>query len=238
MSESGLAVAVMPCFDESGEMIKLSGIPVPQTATVDGATDQWNQCFGLINGHVVNIANILNTSTTRKINFTGGAKDQAPALSVNIDYGNESWHDSPTYNGLMDVPEDGNDAGITVGQLFEPPYRSCLTAAAPIVWAGRPIALPTLTTDSTCLIHVNAYGINNLGDIVGCDGDNACLWKDGRIYKLSTLIDNPDGWTLNEARRINDNGYIIGNGAYNGTHMSYLLIPTDPPTSPPSSTVP
>jgi len=70
-----------------------------------------------------------------------------------------------------------------------------------------------------------AYAINATGDVVGSasvllpDGQtdrHAILWKAGETLPtdLNTLIDPASGWTLTEARGINDAGMIVGSGLY------------------------
>ncbi|OZC04071.1 Ig-like domain-containing protein [Rubricoccus marinus] len=54
----------------------------------------------------------------------------------------------------------------------------------------------------------------------------AVLWVDGQTLDLGTIIDVP-GWTLLEARGINDAGQIAGTGLFNGQPRAFLLTPTD-----------
>jgi len=37
----------------------------------------------------------------------------------------------------------------------------------------------------------------------------------------------PSGWVLTAAEAINDQGWIVGNGYYNGTSRAFLLVPQD-----------
>ncbi|WP_444998420.1 DUF3466 family protein [Aliikangiella sp. IMCC44359] len=87
-----------------------------------------------------------------------------------------------------------------------------------------------------------AYDINNQNQVVGTslvdvvpDTYHAFLYEDGVMKNLNTMIDckidpaaesvgNPD-WLLYEARAINDNGVIIGNGFLNSERKAFMLVP-------------
>ena len=89
----------------------------------------------------------------------------------------------------------------------------------------------------------DANAINNFGDVVGVDavdantlwvaenyhsstgGAVACLWQDGRVLDLNLSIPAGSGWTLYEATGINDKGWIVGNGIYQGKQRAFLLTP-------------
>jgi probable HAF family extracellular repeat protein len=74
-----------------------------------------------------------------------------------------------------------------------------------------------------------AFGINNLGDVVGANEINvalhAVLYKCGEILDLNTLPAVQFGWVLTEAVAINDLGQIVANGVVNGESRGFLLTP-------------
>jgi uncharacterized membrane protein len=78
-----------------------------------------------------------------------------------------------------------------------------------------------------------AWCINDIGQIVGTayDGystNRACLFDSsgqGNNIDLNTLIDQSSGWILKEARSINNNGWIVGQGVHNGQTRAFLLTP-------------
>ena len=81
--------------------------------------------------------------------------------------------------------------------------------------------------------HSIAYGVNSAGQVVGTafDGPSglsrAFLYRDGVMMDLSALIDPTLGWTISDARSINDSGWIVGTmGNY-----AVLLTPTPEPSS-------
>lgn len=53
----------------------------------------------------------------------------------------------------------------------------------------------------------------------------AFVWRAGHMADLNDLIPPDSGWTLVEARGINDRGQIVGNGEHNGQQRAFLLTP-------------
>ncbi len=53
----------------------------------------------------------------------------------------------------------------------------------------------------------------------------AFVWRAGRMADLNDLIPPDSGWTLAEARGINDRGQIVGDGEHNGQERAFLLTP-------------
>lgn len=76
--------------------------------------------------------------------------------------------------------------------------------------------------------------INDNGQIVGWAATSnnvtlhACLFDPtggGNNIDLNTLIDQSSGWTLQYAYCINDSGWIVGSGVYDGYERAFLLTP-------------
>ena len=75
-----------------------------------------------------------------------------------------------------------------------------------------------------------AYAVNSLNQAVGISQiaagvKRATLWRDGRPTDLNTLLPPHSGWTLTEARAVNDHGQIAGQGIWNGKPCAFLLTP-------------
>jgi probable HAF family extracellular repeat protein len=77
-----------------------------------------------------------------------------------------------------------------------------------------------------------ALDINAMGQVVGTSEDDgrlrAFLWEKGKMINLNKLIPPDSGWTLQVASRINDNGEIIGRGAFHRTIHAFMLQPDQP----------
>ncbi|MEC4818543.1 MAG: DUF3466 family protein, partial [Scytonema sp. PMC 1069.18] len=78
-----------------------------------------------------------------------------------------------------------------------------------------------------------ANDINDSGQIVGYvnlryQPSFAAIWDSTtqKITNLNNLIDPNSGWSLVEARAINDKGEIVGYGIYNNQNRAFLLQPT------------
>ncbi len=62
-------------------------------------------------------------------------------------------------------------------------------------------------------------------------GSRACLWRNGSVLDPNTVVDlnavipADSGWVLQQARAINDKGWIVGGGTHHGEYHAFLLIP-------------
>ena len=74
-----------------------------------------------------------------------------------------------------------------------------------------------------------AYALNAGGQVVGTSQTltlkRATLWQSGQPTDLNTLLPPNSGWTLSEARAINDHGQIAGLGLFQGHRRAFLLTP-------------
>ena len=87
----------------------------------------------------------------------------------------------------------------------------------------RDLGTPPGMTDSA------AYALNNQGQIVGTSqasmDKHATLWQNGRPTDLNALLPPHSGWTLTEARAVNEHGQIAGQGLFRGHPTAFLLTP-------------
>jgi hypothetical protein len=81
--------------------------------------------------------------------------------------------------------------------------------------------------------------INNQGQTVGItrSGFNSGHFQASASFNgvdtvlLNSLIDPNSGWDLTEAHDINDNGYIVGRGFFQGVQANYMLKPVPEPAT-------
>lgn len=92
----------------------------------------------------------------------------------------------------------------------------------------------TLDIQSSEWKKSQANSINNHSQVIGCaesltksKGKRAFIWdRFNGMRDLNDLIPPNSGWKkLRTARKINDNGYIVGQGTYKGEERAFLLIP-------------
>lgn len=128
-----------------------------------------------------------------------------------------------------------NDAGQVTGLAYT-------TSSSPYLYHAFLYSNGAMTDLGTMGgISSAGYGINSAGQVVGSvlmghDArdrgiNNAFLYSDGTMTNLNTLIDPSSGWTLSEARGINDAGQIVGWGVspYGGEFHAFLLTPVPEP---------
>ena len=75
-----------------------------------------------------------------------------------------------------------------------------------------------------------AYSINTSGQIVGYSDTangayHAYLYDGGQMVDLNSLLPAGSGWTLQEAKAVNDAGQIAGHGVINGQGHAFLMSP-------------
>jgi probable HAF family extracellular repeat protein len=132
----------------------------------------------------------------------------------------------PTGGGTLSFGMDLNSTGLYVGTAY-PSTGSRGFLGLPY---GTVLLLP-LPGDT----HSVANSINNLGDIPGqgCrypDRFGVCraiVWQNGMPVDLQPRVTNADGWTLQHALGISEDGWIIGVGMRNGQQHSFVLTPQD-----------
>ena len=119
-----------------------------------------------------------------------------------------------------------NDRGEVIGSVSDAaggPYGvNPEGSAQAFLWrSGKMTGLGTLPGKGDS----EAYGINSAGAIVGASGHRAFLWQGGTMSDLNTRLPLGSGWTLEDARAINNKGQITGRGTRDGQPHAYLLTP-------------
>jgi probable HAF family extracellular repeat protein len=181
------------------------------------------------NGHMKDLGPQLpgTTSEAVGINHSG----QINGLFADRKGDHAFWLDKDKVLALPGLGGDNsranaiNDAGDSVGFATVKPG---LTAPAHACLWHRDVPVDLGTLGGS---HSYARGINAAGHVVGgadtrSGRDHACLWVNGKIVDLNTVIPTRTGWVLEDAADINDQGQIVGNGWLNGKPRAFLLTPT------------
>ncbi len=132
-------------------------------------------------------------------------------------------------HGLRDL---GNLPGATAGT-----YAAGINDAGQVV-GGSYIQLPyyrmfyhgflwDAQSGFQDLGNFEALGINDAGQVVGDSAGHAFLYHDGTLTDLNTLLPPDSGWTLRQARAINDAAQVVGYGDINGRTHAFLLTLDD-----------
>lgn len=110
-----------------------------------------------------------------------------------------------------------NDLGVVVG--------SSGTKAA--LWDGSG-ALTLLSGLSGTAI---AYDINDDGTVVGKAGSSAFVWtEESGMQSFSSLLSAAyTGWTITDARSVNDAGWVAATATFNGVSHAVILTPVPEP---------
>jgi len=81
-------------------------------------------------------------------------------------------------------------------------------------------------------VQARALGMNDRGQIVGSitlpTGPVAVLWAGGEVFDLDQFLEAGTHWTLQRAVDINDDGQIVGDGAWYGNATGFFLDPVNP----------
>ncbi len=178
----------------------------------------------IITGQIVGWADCVSNNSNPS--HSHACLFDVPHGTNNIDLG--------TLGGDYSIAYSINDSGLIVGQadystvytpLFHSYYHACIFDAS---GDGDNIDLGTLGGLTSAALFAN-----NENQIVGYASDSsgqqkACLFDStgqGNNINLNTLIDPSSGWILKEANCINNNGWIVGYGTYNGIDQAFLLTP-------------
>ncbi len=136
-----------------------------------------------------------------------------------------SMQDLQTPVGMESVAYAINNAAQVVGDY----YDNSTSTGVSFLWDNGHIQ-DLWTFESESVGAHRAYGINDSGQIVGNAagvglGHFAFLWDNGKMYNLNELIASDSGWQLDQARAINNEGWIVGRGRHENRSKAFLLIP-------------
>lgn len=96
----------------------------------------------------------------------------------------------------------------------------------PVGWLNGKTGLLPVPGDKQGL----ALGINDSNQVVGVieteSGEaHAAVWSGGKVIDLNDAIDQREGWTLVQARGINNKGFVVGTGIKDGHVGAFVVGP-------------
>ena len=140
-------------------------------------------------------------------------------------WADDTMQDLGTLGGANSLAYQINDAGMVVGYSETGDGE---TRHAFLYTDGQMRDLGALPD----LPESIAYAVNGAGDAVGgaspapdVPSTRALLWRSGQAIDLNRLLPPNSGWTLEEARAINDRGQVAGQGHFHGQARAFLLTP-------------
>jgi probable HAF family extracellular repeat protein len=177
-------------------------------------------------------ASVWSGGNVQELRVSGGESSSARAINAHGHVAGTYWRpdgnprgflwngsrsldlgDSPHPEFARVFPTDINDQGTVVGYLLPVQGESFqairILGSDAFIWRNG--VMRQLVTDSS-LMEIEAWGINNAGDVVGymtprsTERKVAYLFSGGKLTQLAL----PAGWRQSEAVAINDLGQIVG----------------------------
>jgi uncharacterized protein (TIGR03437 family) len=214
----------------------------PMTLTLPPGVSGSGAVFGMsqANGWVAGAAVGPSAVSVQALLWQNSAPQLLPALS-NSNFG-------------QSVATAVNDSGMATGIAFQMDLTS--TTNPPPGSSSHAVLYKNGTVTDLGVLpgYKNSLGlgINNSGWVVGFSdiqapplGLNlapllypvepyyrAFLYANGKMYDLSQLLTNGQGWQLTFATQINNAGQIIGTGIFQAQQRAFLLTPVGAPAGP------
>lgn len=221
LNNSGHVVGLAEIPNDDGDFIPyhafhFNGDTLQGLGTLNTTSERWQYGYSIAyyiadNGDIVGMA--YSDSNTYKP-FVFDTTEGMQPLTIDPAFTDEEWYSTV-------INENGMIGGhVIVADEGTYPYYWVNKSGAPV-----PLEMPSEFPNG------EIYGINSYGQMVGIMWNNdtepiehAFIFdKIFGVRDLNDLIEPTIGWTLNNAREINDNGLLVGTGVWNGNTRGYIL---------------
>ncbi len=151
------------------------------------------------------------------VGLTVGKNGPTPAAFKNGKIGT-----LPSPEGLqMAIPMAANEKDVFVGAGV-----TGERIVKPVAWMNGKTGFLPVPSGKQGL----ALGINDNNQVVGVieteSGEaHAAVWSGGKVIDLNEAIDQREGWTLVQARGINNKGFVVGTGIKDGHVGAFVVGP-------------
>lgn len=215
-----------------GPEVHLLEIPTPYTSGVVKGINNAGQAVGFLQQLSSNPSSLQKFAVlwdTKGVTLLGSlpGADQSEAVAINNNgsilgvttYGSAAFGDY-----AKDLMEGKTPSALTPPILSFSGFvwdKGTLTA---LVTSEKPV--PGVDVSKGYVpraINDNCAVVGRATDFSG--KDIAFLWHDSEMTDLNTLIPIESGWTLTDAKGLNTQGQIVGQGKYNGQQHAFLLTP-------------
>lgn len=183
-----------------------------------------------------NKGEVVVSGTTKRWEKTGEHEWWEVKRSRGFIWRNGGFMDLGNLDGGNVEPAGINDSAQVVGEALTSdgePHAFIWQAGRMVDLGSRPMEDVSSLYSHLILAKASKSGpkrywstatsINNLGQVVGSYGtgpkrinSRAFLFEDGKMIDLNSLLPPESEWVLKFARQINNNGQILGRGAYRG----------------------
>jgi probable HAF family extracellular repeat protein len=155
------------------------------------------------------------------VGYAGPAANDAWRATLHTGSG---WTDLGTLGGASATAGAINRNGVVAGGSMLANDAATHAFTKPV--GGQMKDLGTLGGGVSYAHAINASGQTVGSSSVAGAGQKRAFLHDGNVmHDLATLVSNPQGWVFVEAKGINDQGWIVGSGTYNGQTRGFVLIP-------------
>jgi hypothetical protein len=179
------------------------------------------------------VLNPATDSMARRVNSAGTAVGMSDNKAVLWTANNTLVNLHSMIPGAVDsFSSDINEAGWVTGYFTNAlnERRSFMFNFESGMTVFDPLPNNAVIVSRALNLHGDAVGFS-VRSINGGILEGFVRFNGKSAVSLNSLIDPNSGWNLSEATDINDNGYIIGRGTFQGVNTNFLMRPVPEPAT-------